>query len=679
MKKIATCVLFLSSTLFAQTADIGYFRAVMLPSNEVPALPSSPNISGVATIIAHVVRDNTGQITSGTVQFLVRPNAGTAFTATGLHIHAGGPTIAGPVVIGTALSGTNTLPVPVGVSTINLPVQVTGESVALTNLRGLFNDPSQFYVNLHTTDFSGGIMRGQLVRAVGTVLMGVMSSDNEVPPTGVGGRGFATVVAIATYNSLGALESGETYLQTTYQIDDGGTFSGFHIHNGPAGMNAGVIINTGVAAAQNIAVNPNGGVLGPYYVEIDKNAANGAVQVATFNSLFTNPSGNYINAHTVPAHAGGAIRAQLRNTDNIVFPVFMDSAKEPTNVISKGTGPALISLRTLRNEDGTVAAGTVFFDVNYRFAEPQSFTGLHIHDEPSGAISINMVPAADPVFSSPTGFGNYFNWVPVSNLGTLEDIVKNPENHYVNIHSTTDPGGAARAQLGTPLSGPAQIEAVIAANNDKTATTVAPGGLISIYGQRLVKVASGLEGWEGRTLPTSFNGTTVTIGGRPAPIVYVGPGQINAQVPVDIALGQQPVVVNNSRGPSPAFMVNLAQVAPAIFFSPVPAVLKNSDFSLVSASNPVKAGDVILIYATGFGQTTPATPTGALVTGTANTTPVTATVGTRTANVVYSIASPGFAGLNQVALTIPEGVSGNVPVVLTQGTAKSNTINIQVQ
>src|SRR5439155_23840314 len=135
---------------------------------------------------------------------------------------------------------------------------------------------------------------------------------------------------------------------TTYKVADGGTISGFHIHPGTAG-NSGpaslqAAIPTGAAA---IPVDANGGVIGPYYSEL--NLTN-AIQMQTFTNLFLNPSGDYINMPTAPAHTGGVIRAQLRRTDNMVFPVLMDSANEVGTVNFKGTAPALISVHTLRNE-----------------------------------------------------------------------------------------------------------------------------------------------------------------------------------------------------------------------------------------------------------------------------------------------------------------------------------------
>ena len=70
----------------------------------------------------------------------------------------------------------------------------------------------------------------------------------------------------------------------------------------------------------------------------------------------------------------------------------------------------------------------------------------------------------------------------------------------------------------------------------------------------------------------------------------------------------------------------------------------------------------------------------ALVAGTiANTTTVTATVAGRPATVVSSVASPGFAGLYQVAVTIPAGVTGNAAIQLTQNSVRSNSVEIPVQ
>src|ERR1041385_2609371 len=106
MRKLPVAVLLFAAGLRAQTADVASSRAVMLPANEVPAV--NVNGKGSADIIAHVVRDSTGQITSGSVEFIVHVTLPTDNTAVGLHIHSGDSTVAGPVVINTGLSGGNT-------------------------------------------------------------------------------------------------------------------------------------------------------------------------------------------------------------------------------------------------------------------------------------------------------------------------------------------------------------------------------------------------------------------------------------------------------------------------------------------------------------------------------------------------------------------------------------------
>jgi uncharacterized protein (TIGR03437 family) len=62
-----------------------------------------------------------------------------------------------------------------------------------------------------------------------------------------------------------------------------------------------------------------------------------------------------------------------------------------------------------------------------------------------------------------------------------------------------------------------------------------------------------------------------------------------------------------------------------------------------------------------------------------NTAAVSVTIGGQDAPVIYSIASPGFAGLYQTAVKVPAGVSGTATLVLKMGAASSNTVNLAVQ
>jgi uncharacterized protein (TIGR03437 family) len=85
--------------------------------------------------------------------------------------------------------------------------------------------------------------------------------------------------------------------------------------------------------------------------------------------------------------------------------------------------------------------------------------------------------------------------------------------------------------------------------------------------------------------------------------------------------------------------------------------------------------DVLLAYGTGFGQTTPASRTGQPVRGISNTQPVTVTIDGVSAPVIYSIASPSFVGLYQVAFRVPAGIrAGTSLLKMSSNGVTSNTV-----
>ncbi|MEO7143294.1 MAG: CHRD domain-containing protein, partial [Bryobacteraceae bacterium] len=410
----------------------------------------------------------------------------------------------------------------------------------------------------------------------------------------------------------------------------------------------------------------------------------------TLNGLFAAPQNYYINIHT-NVNGGGAIRAQLQNTDRMTFQMnLLPSNETPPVTGFAGSAPSAVGIHTMRNADGTVAAGAVVFDANPRFPAGSQITAMHIHDGPAGQagpITIDSRLAMFPVLAAGSGSGNIYRITTANTpaaIKTLNDIVLNPENHYLNIHTADHGSGAARSQLAAANIARPNVTFAETAVLDPSRTALAPGSLASIFGSNLAKAAADLSGFSGLTsLPPSLNGASVTIDGVNAPVIYVSPGQLNIQVPVRIAQGPHPLVATNSNGAGAAFMVTIADAAPVIFYDTVGGlVIKNSDYSLVRPANPATAGDVLIVYVTGLGVTVPPLSTGLLVpTDTFyDTVPVTATVGGQSAGVLYSIASPGFAGLYQVAIQIPLGsAGGNQPLALSIGNAASNRVNIAIQ
>jgi uncharacterized protein (TIGR03437 family) len=675
-----------AAVLPAQTAGSAVFRAILLPSNEVP--PVAIEASGAATVRVHYVRDAAGEVMNGSVDFAVSynfPEAETVFT--GLHIHRGAAGTNGPVLIDTGITGTNNITTQGGRGSINRQAQVTGDNAErLAALRDVLDSPSGFYVNLHTTTNPGGVIRGQLQRAEEVSLFGQMSPRNEVPPIeGLEASGLGFIHAIRSFNESGAVASGVVTFDVAYTFP-GASFTGLHIHRGAAGVNGPVIINSGISGNAPVAADPSGSGRLNFTTEVDVANAN---QLETLNGLFFNPSGYYVNLHTT-TNPGGAIRAQLRPADRMHFPVTMSPANEvPPIADLQAQGIGFVDVESIRDASGAIEAARVTFDVNFRFPAAAEFTGLHIHNGAAGTngpVTVNSGIGASDQVSTETGFGNITRSVIVSGgtgLETLNSMVSQPENHYVNLHTAVNPGGAVRAPAGAAAGGPPTIGAAVSGVLDPERTTLAPNSLFTIFGSNLARVATSAGASEAGIFPSSLNGVSVTIGGKAAPLLYVASGQINAVVPVDAAPGSQGVVVTTAEGASAPMNVTIEETAPAIFFAEAGGiVVKNSDFSLISEQNPAAAGDILVIYATGLGQTTPPQETGkaAPLSPLAETAPVSVNIGGADAEVIYSIASPGYAGLYQVAVEMPAGVSaGNADLFLLVGPARSNTVKIVVR
>lgn len=183
-------------------------------------------------------------------------------------------------------------------------------------------------------------------------------------------------------------------------------------------------------------------------------------------------------------------------------------------------------------------------------------------------------------------------------------------------------------------------------------------------------------------LPTTLGGVTVSIGGKPAFLYLVSPTQINLQVP-DIAVGSTPVVVATPSGTGTGTGTSVA-AGPAFFQWPAKIVTATGQNNAPAARNgslagvvtvPAGPGDVIILWSTGFGLTSPGVPPGIQVPSDrlySVADPVTVTVGGARALVYGAALSPGSAGLYQVAIQIPDSLAdGDWPVRAAIGGVES--------
>ena len=209
---------------------------------------------------------------------------------------------------------------------------------------------------------------------------------------------------------------------------------------------------------------------------------------------------------------------------------------------------------------------------------------------------------------------------------------------------------------------------------------VVPNSWATILGSNFVTVT---DTWNNSIvsgkLPTALDGATVTIDGKPAWLSYVSPGQINLLVP-DIGVGPVSVTVTNSAGTSSIFTVNSSQYAPAFFLWPGNQVVASrQDFTFAARANtfnglatvPAKPGDVLILWGTGFGPTSPAAPMGVQVPADriySTSAAPTVTINNLPATVAGAALAPGFAGLYQIAITVPSSIpDGDWPLRATIG------------
>jgi uncharacterized protein (TIGR03437 family) len=204
---------------------------------------------------------------------------------------------------------------------------------------------------------------------------------------------------------------------------------------------------------------------------------------------------------------------------------------------------------------------------------------------------------------------------------------------------------------------------------------------VVLYGDRLgPAVLAGSQVSNG-VLSNSLANAQVLFDGIPAPLLYSSAGQVAAIVPyaVDGQAGTQ-VTVKNGSVVSDKVALPVAATAPGIFSANLSGTgqgaILNQDLTVNSSTSPAAAGSVVVIYATGEGQTTPAGIDGKLALGPVYPAPkaaVSVTIGGVAAEVLYAGAAPSLAtGVMQVNARIPAGmVSGDNTVTVSVGAAAS--------
>ena len=205
--------------------------------------------------------------------------------------------------------------------------------------------------------------------------------------------------------------------------------------------------------------------------------------------------------------------------------------------------------------------------------------------------------------------------------------------------------------------------------------SLAADSLISIFGAAL---ASAVDEVEDFPLPTELAGTMVLVDGQPIPLLYASGRQINAVLPGSLD-GLINLTVRTETGEH-TIGILLDDAVPTLFsrnamgFGPAAAIDAVTD-ELLSPDNPTAPGRFAALFATGLGATE---QSGRFVVTKIKPTVYVAGIKAR---VQFSGKAPGFEGLNQVNIEIPEGVPGGGPaaVVLQSGKRMSNEVTLPIE
>lgn len=305
--------------------------------------------------------------------------------------------------------------------------------------------------------------------------------------------------------------------------------------------------------------------------------------------------------------------------------------------------------------------------------------------------------------STPSNTGKWsVAWTPPSvDVGDVFIFVAGNSNtqtdtpqgaHVYTAHYTLSAASAGGSK-------PSIVSAKVAGDFN-SAASVTSGTWLEIKGSNL---ATATRSWaspdfQGANAPTTLNGASVMVDGKPAYVSYASPVQINLQVP-DISRTAQSVqlMVANASGQSDPITLQTTPISPALLaplsfningkqyvvaqFASDGAYVLNTNLISGVKSRPAKARDIIVIYGIGFGPVNPGNPAG-VVTSQVNSlqTNPTFRFGQTAATLLYDGLAPNFVGLYQFNIQVPAVSSGDQPLNVDVGGVSTNqTLFITMQ
>ncbi len=234
----------------------------------------------------------------------------------------------------------------------------------------------------------------------------------------------------------------------------------------------------------------------------------------------------------------------------------------------------------------------------------------------------------------------------------------------------------------------------------RVAGPLAPGMVAAITGSNLGDPVFGGNCINGNPAPVTCSAVTVLVNGAAVPKLFDSASEVTFQVPFNITGSSATVQVTSTLSgtslSSAVVAVPVAATAPGLFTANGTGTgtgyYLDSSGLIPQYSQPVQAGDTVVLFGTGFGATNPAVATGALgpTPGAAAVAPVTVSVNNQSVTPTFAGLEPGSlsgatVGYNQVVFTIPASLTvpsgqtqATFPVVVTVGGVASQTVNLLI-
>ncbi|MBI3934131.1 MAG: hypothetical protein HY316_05535, partial [Acidobacteria bacterium] len=317
-------------------------------------------------------------------------------------------------------------------------------------------------------------------------------------------------------------------------------------------------------------------------------------------------------------------------------------------VVAPTDGRTLLGSILCQPQGITLLATTVGSGADLAVSFPATLTARLVNScgEPVNDATVLVNVEGIGIVLQPAGNGLYRGvWTPeqTAPITTLKFLLLHPAFGEF-VRSVTVAVVPAPGDLSLPYI---TTDGVVEAAGFAALRPLAPGGIVSIFG-------SGFAAEEffasQKPLERSLGGVSVQIGNVTAPLFYVGPSQINAQVPFTAIQGTHVAIVVNANGRISApqdYLIGAVQ--PGIFQSEGSAAALDGRSRPITPGNPARIGDTLQLFATGLGLVDPAVATGAPSPSSSTVRDdVSVRIGGVEVPVVYQGLAPGFVGLYQV-------------------------------